>query len=68
LQPFAVPLHEAARLLGNKSRAGIYQAIAGGELEAIKDGRRTLITLRSIRARQESLPAADIRKLGAEAA
>jgi hypothetical protein len=60
---YAVPLQEAARLLGNKSRAGMYEAIAAGELEAIKDGRKTLITMRSICARQESLPPAKVRKL-----
>jgi hypothetical protein len=61
LEPFAVPLKEARRLLGDKSHGALYDAIGRGELEAIKDGAKTLITLRSIRARQQSLPAAKVR-------
>jgi hypothetical protein len=61
LEPFAVPTKEARRLLGNKSNASLYTAIARGELEAIKDGKKTLITTRSIRRRQENLPRAQIR-------
>jgi hypothetical protein len=57
LEPFAVSVKEARRLLGGKSAAGLYQALAHGELEAIKDGKKTLITMRSIRKRQQSLPA-----------
>jgi hypothetical protein len=60
IEPFAVPVKEARRLLGNKSNASLYMAIARGELEAIKDGKKTLITTRSIRRRQENLPRAQI--------
>jgi hypothetical protein len=60
LEPFAVPIKVARELLGNKSQAGIYDALAKGELEGLKDGAKTLITMRSIRARQQSLPRAKI--------
>jgi hypothetical protein len=57
IEPFAVPVKEARRLLGNKSNASLYTAIARGELEAVKDGKKTLITTRSIHKRQQNLPA-----------
>lgn len=60
LEPYAVSVKTARELLGGKSHAGIYEAIAKGELEALKDGGKTLITLRSIRNRQQSLPPAKI--------
>ena len=61
LEPFAVPLKEARRLLGDMSHSRIYDIIGRGELEAVKDGGKTLITTRSIRARQEALPRAKIK-------
>jgi hypothetical protein len=61
LEPYAVSVKVARELLGGKSQAGLYEAITKGELEAVKDGGKTLITLRSIRARQESLPPAKIK-------
>jgi hypothetical protein len=61
LEPFAVSLKVARRLCGDMSRSRIYDALGRGELEAVKDGRKTLITMRSIRARQENLPRANIR-------
>jgi hypothetical protein len=49
IKPFAVPLRgEGRRLLGNKAVSEIYEAAGRGELELVKDGGRTLITLRSI--------------------
>jgi hypothetical protein len=51
LKPFAVPLRtEGKRLLGNKSVSEIYDQASKGRLELVKDGRKTLITLRSIDA------------------
>jgi hypothetical protein len=61
LAPYAVSILEACRLLGGMSRAGLYVAIGRGELEALKSGRRTLITTASIERRQRSLPAAKIK-------
>jgi hypothetical protein len=47
LKPFAVPI-PVARTLLSKCRTGIYDAVGRGELDAVKDGPRTLITLASI--------------------
>jgi hypothetical protein len=56
LKPYAVPIKTAQKLLGDKARSEIYPLIAKGELEAIKDGAKTLIVLASIERRQASLP------------
>jgi hypothetical protein len=56
--PFAVSIKDARPLLGNRSPSSIYEMLASGELAAVKDGKRTLIVLASIRARQEALPKA----------
>jgi len=55
IEPFAVRVSEASRLEGNCGRAEIHRRINAGEYESYLDGRRRLITLRSIRARQERL-------------
>jgi hypothetical protein len=48
LPPFAVPIPEARKALGNKSRSELYAAVGRGELDAIKDGTKTLIITASI--------------------
>jgi hypothetical protein len=48
LTPFAVPIDVTRELLGGKARSQIYEAIGRGELDAIKDGKRTLIVVASI--------------------
>jgi hypothetical protein len=58
VRPYAVCLKETQRLLGGISRARVYILIGRGELTAIKDGKRTLVTLSSIEARQRALPLA----------
>jgi hypothetical protein len=63
LKPIAVPVPEAQRLCGDKCRSSLYDAIARGELEAVKDGAKTLITLESIERRQANLPPAKIKPL-----
>jgi hypothetical protein len=60
-EPIAVPIKEAQRLLGDKSRSEVYIAIGRGELDAVKDGQKTLITVASIRRRQAALPPAKIK-------
>ncbi len=55
IKPLAVSIDEAGRLT-DLSRAGIYNAIARGELEAFKDGSRTKIIFASIERRMASLP------------
>jgi hypothetical protein len=62
LRPFAVPLRgEGRRLLGNKAYSSIYEAIGRGELDAIKDGGKTLLTTESIERYMRSLPPAKIK-------
>jgi hypothetical protein len=61
IKPFAVSVTEAARLQGHGRKPGggrthIYGQIERGELEAIKDGPRTLIIYESIERRQAALP------------
>src|SRR5258707_246820 len=60
LRPFAVRLAEASRLLGNKAVSDIYDEIGLGNLVAIKDGNKTLITVASIDAYMAALPPARI--------
>jgi hypothetical protein len=46
--PFAVSIPTARGILGNKSRSELYAAVGRGELDAIKDGSKTLIITTSI--------------------
>jgi hypothetical protein len=61
LEPIAVPVPTARRLLGNKATSEVYEAIGRGDLVALKDGRKTLITIASIRAYVAALPRASIK-------
>ena len=54
LKPRAVPIPKARWLLGSQ----VYVMLGRGELDAVKDGSRTLITLESIERRQAALPTA----------
>lgn len=68
IKPFAVPIPEAARLLGfgrkpGGGRSSINEALARGELEAVKDGSRTLVTMESIERRAASRPRAVFKPL-----
>jgi excisionase family DNA binding protein len=58
-RPFTVTIKTASLLTGI-SRSRIYEAIGRGELDAVKDGERTLITMASIERRQSALPKAKI--------
>jgi excisionase family DNA binding protein len=60
IKPITVSVQECARIIGI-SRSMIYEAIGDGELDAIKDGGRTLITMASIERRQAALPRAKIK-------
>lgn len=50
------PLREARPYLGNPCLNTLYKMIAEGRLEALKNGRSTIVTGRSIKAAQEALP------------
>jgi len=54
-KPYAVSVREAGRLQG-LGRSSVYEQIERGELEAFKDGTRTLVTVESIERRQANLP------------
>lgn len=49
IQPLAVGPEEAARLTSH-SRSAIYGAIAKGELQAFKSGKRRLILVKELKA------------------
>jgi Endodeoxyribonuclease RusA len=44
-------------------RSTVYERLARGEYEAIKDGKRTLITIESIKRRRANLPRAEFKPL-----
>ena len=53
-----VSIEEGRRMSGNESRSSFYRALAAGELDAVKRGRRTLVSVASIRRRLGALPKA----------
>jgi hypothetical protein len=61
LEPYAVPIREAQRLLGDKAHSEIYVLVGRGQLTAVKDGVKTLIVLDSIKKYSASLPPAKIK-------
>jgi hypothetical protein len=61
LEPFAVTIPESQRLLGDKSHSALYELLGSGKLVAVKDGKKTLITLESIRDYMAGLPRAKIK-------
>jgi hypothetical protein len=48
LPPFAVNVSETRKVLGGKARSAVYDEIGLGNLDAVKDGGKTLITVESI--------------------
>jgi hypothetical protein len=61
LKPYAVDIPVARKLMGNKSRSEVYEAAAKGEVDFVKDGKKTLVVLASIERRQAALPAANVK-------
>lgn len=55
-KPYAVSVSRACQLLGDKAVSSLYMAIARGQLVAIKDGRKTLVTTESIERYLKALP------------
>jgi excisionase family DNA binding protein len=62
IEPIVVSPKEAMRIL-DCGHSWLYECIARGELEAVKDGRRTKILMESIKRRAASLPR--IKRVGA---
>jgi len=60
-EPIVVSPKEAQRLM-DMGHSALYEAIAKGELDAFSDGRRTKITMASIKRRLAQLPRARIGK------
>jgi excisionase family DNA binding protein len=60
IEPIFVSVLDAAEILAT-SRAEIYQRIARGELDAVKDRSRTKITIESIKRYAASRPKATIK-------
>jgi hypothetical protein len=58
----AVSIRDAGQILV-KGRTQIYGMLATGKLVAVKDGKRTLVTVESIKAHQDTLQPATIRPL-----
>lgn len=58
IKPYAVPIRTAQVLLGDKSRREIYVEVGRGNLVALKDGRKTLLTMASTESYVASLPVA----------
>jgi excisionase family DNA binding protein len=56
MEPLAVSINAAAKALG-VGRSSVYSLIKTGKLEAIKIGRRTLLTTASIKRLAQSHPA-----------
>ena len=65
--PIVVSPKEAQRLM-DMGHSALYEAIARGELDAFSDGRRTKITMESIKRRLARLPRAKVGKRRPEVA
>ena len=61
LKPFAVPIAKARELLADKAISEIYVLAGRGQLELLKDGHKTVVTLASIEHYMRSLPPAQIK-------
>jgi len=60
VEPIFVSVAAAAEILAT-SRSEIYQRIARGELDAVKDGSRTKVTYDSVKRMAAALPKARVR-------
>lgn len=66
VQPLAVPLSQAPRVLG-LSRRHIYRLAGAGRLTLLKSGRATLLCMDSARAYLATLPHAQVKRPGGAA-
>jgi excisionase family DNA binding protein len=62
LEPLLLSIAQAAEILAT-SRSEIYQKLARGELEAVKDGSRTKIKFESVKRVADALPKASVFRL-----
>jgi Helix-turn-helix domain len=60
LRPITVSIKDAQAITGI-SRSRLYECIGRGELDAVKDGDRILVTMASLERRQTALPPAKIK-------
>jgi excisionase family DNA binding protein len=58
IEPLGCSVKQTCALLGI-GRSAVFKLLASGELEAVKYGRKTIITYPSIKKRFESLPRAE---------
>jgi hypothetical protein len=56
-----VPIKRAQKALGDKARSEVYAAAGRGELDLVKDGAKTLVTVESIKRYQATRPRAFIK-------
>ncbi len=56
MEPLAISINDTAKALG-VGRSSVYVLIKSGGLDAIKIGRRTLLTTESVRRLAQSRPA-----------
>jgi hypothetical protein len=59
ITPILVTIKDAAHMVG-RGQTWVYEAIGSGKLQAVKSDRRTLVTVTSLMAYTDSLPAAKI--------
>jgi hypothetical protein len=59
LMPILVTIKDAAHMVG-RGQTWVYEAIGSGKLQAVKSDRRTLVTVASLLAYTDNLPAAKI--------
>jgi hypothetical protein len=62
LKPFAVSVAEAARIT-DSGESTIWEKLAKGELDAVKDGVRTKVTMASLERHVASWPKAEFQPL-----
>lgn len=63
--PELATIADIQKMNAGESRASIYRALARGELQAVKRGRRTLIIVESARERIRKMPRASFKPLRA---
>ena len=62
LPPILIRIPQAAAMIGRGTRF-VYEAIATGQIEAVKSDKRTLVVVESLRRYADGLPAAKIKPL-----